>query len=115
MIRPVGKITVPVAGTIRSVYDLAQPLDPDTFKFKAFQAVLLQALPTNTGKVYIGNASMVKATYVGVSGVLVIPSSSNIPSWGASHPLSPAGVDLTALYLDVDVSGEGVLLSVLIS
>lgn len=115
MIKPIGKITVPTAGSIKQIFELAQPLDPETFKFKAFQAVLLQALPSNTGKVYVGGSNMVKTTYVGVSGVLVVPSSSNIPSWGASHPLSPAGVDLTALYLDVDVSGEGVLLSVLIS
>lgn len=112
-----GKITVTVAGTPVNVYDAvkaANPADP-ALRFKAFHAVLFQALKTNTGAVFIGRDGMVKGTGVGVSAALAIPTANAIPSYGIANQLEPAGVDLTALYLDADVSGEGVLVTLLIT
>lgn len=112
-----GKITVPVAGTPVQLYAAILALDPTNpaYRFKAFHAVLFQAMDSNSGKIYIGSSAMVKATLVGVAQVLVVPSASYIPSFGMANQLSPEGVDLTALYLDAAVSGEGVLVSLLVS
>ena len=112
MIQVAGKLTVPVAGTPEQLFAL---LDQTRFRFKTFQSVLLQAIFSNTGKIYIGEEGMNKTTFENCAAVLVIPSASGIPSFGASNPVAPAGIDLTALYLDADVSGEGVLCTLLVS
>lgn len=122
MTKIVGKITVPVAGTPiqLSVQTLIlQALNPaGTPAAKAFtkvQAILLQALFTNTGKIYIGNAGLVKATYVGVGYTLIVPSATAIPSFGMALNTGAAGVDLAEVYLDADNSGEGVSVTLQVS
>lgn len=107
----IGKITVPVAGTPIQVS--AQTLVRAALnQFQTVHAVQFVAIPSNTGKVYLGNAGLTKATHVGVGMVLVAPSSSFVPSWGITQETSPNGVDLSAIYLDVDTGGEGVLVTV---
>lgn len=112
-----GKVVAPVAGTPVNIFDVIKAADPTnpTYRFKTFHAVLFQALKGNTGAVYIGKVGMVKATEVGVSAVLAIPTANSIPSYGIANQLEPAGVDLSALYLDADVSGEGVVVTLLVS
>jgi hypothetical protein len=112
-----GRVVVSVAGTPISIYDTIKAANPTdtTFLFKTFHAVLFQALKANTGAVYIGKLGMVKATEAGVSACLAIPTANAIPSYGIANQLEPAGVDLSALYLDADVSGEGVLVTLLVS
>lgn len=82
-------------------------------RFLTFHAALFQAMATNTGKVYIGSATMNKLTLEGVAAVLAVPTANSIPSFGISNPLSPAGVDLSVLYLDADFQDEGALLTLL--
>ncbi len=78
-------------------------------------AVLLQALPTNTGRVYIGTQAMNRSTLAGVAAVLAIPTDNSLPSFSIAHTLAPAGVDLAELYVDADVATEGVLATLLIT
>ena len=79
-------------------------------------AVYFEALPTNAGKVYIGLASMVKGTLVGVVRVLVPPpvSPTYLDSWTAQGKTSMAAIDLNTLFVDADISGDGVAISYLI-
>lgn len=116
----VGKITVPVPGTPVQVtatpqYQAALQAAGISPVFKTVQAILFQAWKGNAGQTYIGTATMVKATGAGVSAVLVAPTATSLPTWGASNHLSPAGVDASALYLDADTANDGVLLSALVS
>lgn len=110
MVEIVGKLVVPAAGTPVNVYSL---LDPAAFPFKAFHAALFQALSSNTGRIGLGKHTMNLATGDDCAVVLAIPTANALPSFGVADQLSPAGVDLTAFWLDADVAGEGVLLTLL--
>lgn len=111
MIRIIGPVTVPVPGTpVLSTAAIPSPQTPARY---TCHAALFQARSLNTGKVYIGSATMVKATLAGVIAVLAIPSDSSIPSFSIALTLAPAGITLSDLYIDADVAGEGVLLSTL--
>lgn len=109
-IQMMGRIVVPVAGTPVSVRTAVFATGE---RFQAFHAMLFQAMATNTGRVYIGKNTMVKATLADCAAVLAIPTANTIPSFGMSNPLSPAGVDISGLFIDADVNGEGVLLTIL--
>jgi len=112
MLQIAGPITVPVPGSPVSI-SAALP-DPKTRTLKVY-AALFQALPANTGKIYIGKSTLNKTTLAGVAAVLSIPTANLIPSFGMSLTIAPAGVDLTDLYLDADIANEGVLLTTLVT
>jgi hypothetical protein len=120
MVLIVGKIVVPVAGTPVQVsataeYQAALVAAGLSGQFKAVQAILFQSWKGNGGQVYIGTAAMNKTTGAGVGCVLVIPSVTSIPSFGAANQAMLAGIDVSALYIDVDTNGEGVLVTLLVS
>lgn len=125
MLLIVGKVTVPASGTPVRLTDTAEykaalaaaGLNPSGGApvFKTAQAVYFQAWKANTGQAYIGTSAMVRATGVGVAQVLVIPSATAVPSWGIAQQTTGEGVTLSDIFLDVDVSAEGVLVSLLIS
>jgi hypothetical protein len=111
MISVIGKFTVPVPGTpVRFTSTQATPGE----KFSC-HGVLAQALPANTGKVYIGVAGLDKTTLANVLAVLAIPTDHTIPSFTAALTLSPNAINMADLYLDADVAAEGALVSVLIA
>ena len=111
MLQPIGKFTVAAAGTpTRCTSTQSDPAE-------AFpcHGVLIQALSSNAGKVYIGTAAMNKSTLANVLAVLPVPTANSLPSFTAALTLAPNSVDLAKLYLDVDTNGEGALVSVLIA
>jgi len=111
MLMPVAKITVAVPGTpIRLTSTQANPAE----KFSC-HGVLVQAMPFNTGRVYIGRATMNKTLLTEMFAVLAIPTDHTIPSFTAALTLSPNAVNLSDLYLDADIALEGALVSVLIA
>ena len=121
MVIPLGKISVPVPGTPVQVTASAQYLamtqvggamDP---RFLTVQAVLFQTWAGNSGIVYIGGAGMVKGTGAKVMNALGIPTTSSMPSFGASNHLSPAGIDLSTFWVDADVANEGPLVTLLVT
>ena len=113
MLRGLGKITVPVAGTpVRC--SSTQTIVPSGDSFPV-HSVLIQALTANSGKVYIGDRNMVVATLANVIAVLAIPSGGAIPSFSVALTLAPNAINLADLFLDVDVNGEGALVSILIA
>jgi hypothetical protein len=101
-LQALGKITVAAAGTNQRVTTTATRC----------QSITVQALSTNTGKVFVGTSAMVKATFVGVLAVIPAPSTGVIPSATFSIPLSPAGLNAADIYLDVDTNGEGAIVTV---
>lgn len=114
----VGKLSVAVAGTPQKVTDFQAYKDALSEvklsqQFLTVQAVLFQAWKANTGVVYIGKSSLNKTTGVGMAATLAAPTTTSIPSFGASNHLAPAGIDLSAFYLDADVSGEGPIMTLL--
>lgn len=120
MLLIVGKITIPTPGTLVRVTETAeyqaalQAIGLD-MRFKTVQAILFEAWKGNVGQVYLGGAALVRASGAGVSHVFVIPTTSALSTWGASNHLSPAGVDVSALYLDADTANDGVLVTALVS
>lgn len=111
MIQALGKVTVttpgtPVALTINQTRPVAR---------LAVHALLVQALSTNIGKLYLGTAALNKSTLAGVYAVLAIPTVNLIPTFSAALTLAPAGIQIQDMYLDADTAGEGVLVTVLVT
>ena len=99
----IGKVTVTTAGTPVQV----------TATSTRCQAISLQALSTNTGKIYVGNAqAMSKSTLANVLGVVAVPTANTIPSASISQQ-GTAGLDASSFWLDSDNSGEGVLVGLI--
>lgn len=108
---PIARITVAVPGTpVRATSTQAAPAE----KFSC-HGVLIQAMPFNTGRVYIGRSTMNKTALTDLFAVLAIPTDNTIPSFTAALTLAPNSVNLSDLYIDADVAAEGALVSVLVA
>lgn len=94
-----GRVNITAGGTI-------QALAADTAGAR-WQRVRIQAALSNAGPVYIGGANMVKATGVGVWGILGIPTTGNYPVFEFGGDAVPAGTDLSKIYID-GTTNEGV-------
>ena len=106
-VTPLGYVKVAAAGTpVQVTSGLAQPSNRI-----AGQTLMVQAIPGNSGKIFLGFANMVKATGVGVLAVLPIPTLNILPSTQISLPMLPAGLNIADFYLDADVNGEGAIVS----
>lgn len=115
-----GKISVPTPGTpVRlidtAVFQAAMPAQGVDSRFTACQAVMFQAWKGNTGAVYVGGAGLNRSTGANVGAVLAIPTTTSIPSFGASNHLVPAGINLADYYLDADAANDGALVSLLVT
>lgn len=98
---PHRAITVPTAGT---------PVQVSTTRIPA-HAILIEALWTNTGRVYIGDSTLVVGTKTGLLNVLPPPTGNMFPAVSAGIPAAPNGLDLSQIWIDVQTNGEGVLVS----
>ncbi len=112
MILPLGKVAVVTPGTPVPLVTSVASLPGSNYKV---HAVLVQALHSNVGKVFIGTATLTKSTFVGVLGQLAVPTANSIPAWSASLTLAPGGISLQDLRLDADNAGEGAIVSVLVT
>jgi len=111
VIKPFGRIIVSTPGVPVPV----TALQTDAINRLNVHAVLIQALSSNTGKVYIGTRDINRSTLAGVYAVLAVPTPSVIPTFSAALTLAPAGIQVQDMYLDVDLGGEGALVTVLIT
>jgi hypothetical protein len=108
MLRALGKVTVTTPGTPVPITAILPPdLTPP-----AVHALLLQALPGNTGNVYVGGATLNKTTLAGVYMVLATPTANNVPSFSAVHNQLGQGIQIHDLLIDADAAGGGVLVTV---
>lgn len=112
-----GKTLVPAPGTPVQVTvpaGVAGPLGAQGLS--TVHAFMVQALSTNTGKVYVGSiAGMVKATLAGVLVVLPIPTVNLIPTFSVSVTAAANALSLLDLWIDADIASEGVLISVVVA
>lgn len=111
MIASLGYVTVTAAGTpVRATAN-----QPDPTQRMAAQSIIFQARPGNAGAVYIGFAGMNKSTGEGVLGVVPAPTdptSGPYPSWSASVPLVPAGLNAAEFYVDADQNNDSVIVAI---
>lgn len=102
-----GAITVPTPGTpVQATNGL-----PNPSAYKLCHGIMIEALPTNVGKLYVGLFGMVKGTYVGVLAVLPAPTTNSYPSWSASIGYAPNAIEVTQVYLDADSANDGAIIS----
>lgn len=105
-----GKTVVPVAGTPVPLAIPAGVAGPGSPGLSTMHALILSALSTNTGKVYIGVLGMNKTTLAGCIVVLPVPTVNLIPAFSISLTHGANALSLSDIFIDADVSGEGVLL-----
>jgi hypothetical protein len=111
MLQSIGRITVPVAGTpVRVTSGQSDPAAR-----LAVHGVLVQALPGNAGRVYIGTAAMNRVTQQNLFAILAIPTANQLPTFSAALTLSPNAIQLQDMYVDVDTNNDGVIVSVLVT
>lgn len=111
-----GKLTVPSPGTPVNVPAPILPgAGPTIPGLTTVHAAIVEALETNTGKVYVCLQGANKTSRAGVLLTLPIPTPNLIPAFSVSITAAANAVPLTDLYIDADVAGEGVTISGLIT
>lgn len=111
MIAPAGPITVPTPGT--PVW--AASLWPNAAdRPQVCHGLMFQALPGNTGLVYVGVQGMDKSTYVGVLAFVAIPTVNHIPAFSTAITLAPNALALNSFWIDADVADDGVIISLIV-
>lgn len=111
MLRSLGKITVPAAGTpVRATANQSVPAQP-----YLCHAIMVEAWPTNTGKVYVGLSGMNTTTGVNVLAILAVPTTNSIPTFSATIAAAPNALSADDVYIDVQTNGEAALVSVVIT
>lgn len=105
VINSLGKLTVASAGT---------PI-PLTATKTLCHSVLIEVLSTNVGKIYIGTSALNSSTLVGTVAILGIPTSAILPVFTMGLSYAPNPINIANLYIDADNSGDGVIVSYLIS
>ena len=110
MVKAKGKVTVTTSGTpVRLTIN-----ETDPTARVACHAFMVEAWPTNTGKMYVMDRSNgVIATGVGVVAILAIPTSNILPVFTAGFSSAPNAFNLANYYVDADTNGEAVLVSIL--
>ena len=109
MIVALGTARVVTPGTPVAISTL------DTGGFGKVHGIMIQALPANVGKVYLGTATMNRAQVTGLFAVLAIPTSNVIQSFSAAITQAPASIQLKDLYLDADNGNDGAIVTVLVA
>lgn len=108
MMRALGKVTVTTPGTPVPITSIL----PGDLTPAAVHSVLVQAVPANTGAVYLGAAGLTKATLANCYMVLATPTVNSVPSFSAVHNLLGQGVQINDMLIDADVAGNGVIVTV---
>jgi hypothetical protein len=106
MLTSLGKVTIDTAGVLkRATYNLSTP----TTKFLC-HSIMIEAWPTNTGKVYICDRSnAVASTGVGIVAILGVPTVNSIPTFTDTITGAIAAINLEGIWIDVENSGDSVL------
>ena len=109
MIKAVGTFVVTTPGSLQRLS--AGETNPATWR--SCHGVLVQALPSNAGLVYVGDATLNRAAKSGLYAVLGIPTANYIPSFSVALTLAPNGLDLSKFYVDADTATDGVIVTML--
>lgn len=107
-IRSLGKVTVTTGGTeVRATSNESSP----TARLGC-QSIFIQALAANTGDIYVGASGLDRTTLAGVYAILPASTASSYPSVCFELSNSPAGINANEIWIDAEVNGEGVLVSI---
>lgn len=102
-----GRITVPTPGTaVQCTINQSSPQARIPC-----HAIMLQALPGNIGKVYIGLVGLNRNTGAQQLAYLAIPTSNTIPAYSATISYAPGGLNIADFYIDADIANDGVLVT----
>lgn len=89
--------------------------EPDPARPKLCHSYLVEALPTNTGRVYILASALGSGALMNdVIAWLAAPTATSSPSYSATISSAPNGLDVSQRWLDVQNNGDGVIVSILI-
>lgn len=105
-----GKLTLTAAGTPQRLTVPLEKMNPPSC-----HAVFIEVLPTNTAKIYVGLAGLAKATLVQVLAILPVPTVNLLPTFTIAVTVAGNAINVGDLWIDADVSGEGVLVSALVA
>lgn len=103
-----------VPGSALRVVNAGTPVQvpiPTGFVESNMHALLIQTLPTNTGKIYIGNATLNKGALSGLIVFLAVPTANVIPSFSVSVTQAANALKINDLWIDADNSNDGVIVS----
>lgn len=99
--QPLGKIAPNPAAETVITDNVASTIGQDGV---AVHTVSLQALPTNTGNVYIGKTGMNTSTLAGVLVILGPGDQCSFASFGRANEINP-----NEIYMKAATNGEGIL------
>lgn len=106
-IHSLGKVTVGTPGTpVQVTINQAVPNAR-----LACNALMIQALPSNVGKVYVGLVGLNKSTLAQAIAVLATPTLNTIPAYSATALNAPGGLNMVDFYVDADNVNDGVLVA----
>lgn len=110
MIQSLGKI-VPTPGTpVRATTNLTPPGDRLNV-----HGVLIQALPSNSGRVYIGKQTLNRAAFSDLYALLPVPAGAALPAFSAALTLAPNAINVADIWIDTDTAGDGVIVTALVA
>ena len=109
MLVSLGKIVIATPGVkLRATNNQTDP----TKGFLA-HSVLIEAWPSNTGKIYICDRSTANTTTgVGLLAILGIPTANFIPTFTDTISYASNGCNIEQIWIDADNPNDGVLVSV---
>jgi hypothetical protein len=110
MIQALGKLLPTPGAPLRATTNLTPPGDRLNV-----HGVLIQALPTNVGRVYIGKQTLNRAAFTDLYAVLPIPAGAALPSFSTALTLAPNAINVADFWIDVDSAGDGVLVTALVA
>lgn len=106
-VHSLGKVTVSSPGS--PVQATVNQASPNT-RIPCY-ALMFQALPTNSGKVYVGLASMNKSTLAQCLAVLPIPGTTSAAAYSIAAPNVPGAFNMADFFIDADSAQDGVLVT----
>ena len=110
MLKSLGKVTIAVPGTtVRATVNMADPT-----KNRACNGFMIQTLRTNVGYVYIGSVTMNRVAQSELYCVLPPPTANSLPTFSASLPYAPGGLNMGDVYVDADNANDGVLIAAVV-
>ncbi len=105
MIHSLGRVTTTAGALVRLTNAAVTPTQR-----QPAHSFLVQTIESNTGRVFLyDRAGGTKA--MGVLAVLAIPTANSIPAFNATVSSTVASFDLSNIWIDVEVGGEGVYVS----
>ena len=103
-----GRVLVPTGG-VPVALPIPPAIDPPTV-----HAFVIEVLPSNTGKIYVGLVGLNRSTLAECLIVLPVPTANLLPTFSVSVAIGANPLRLDTIYLDADTNNDGVLISAVV-